>query len=83
MNIDKRLEDMRERLERSKPVLMTATLTDGSQITTNPGEAIDLCRERGGDVVSITANRPEYQAEAEILAVLCHPVPNRRLADYE
>lgn len=37
MNIGKRLEIMRKRLERSKPARMVVTLASGEVVTTDPG----------------------------------------------
>lgn len=36
MDIDRKIEAMRERLERSKPCRMTITLKSGEQIITDP-----------------------------------------------
>lgn len=85
MNVDKRLEQMRERLERSKPVSMTVTFTDGNTTITDYAGAWDIVRDhmlRDG-VVSITASRPDYAAMAGVMSVLCHPAPNRRVEDFE
>lgn len=84
MNIDRRLEQMRERLENSKPAKMTVTFKDGNTVTVDPASVITLLR--GGEmreIVSITANRPEYAAAAGIMTILCHPAPNRRIEDFE
>lgn len=85
MDIDRKIEAMRARLERSRPCRMTITLKSGEQIETDPIGAWAVCRDHmmQGDVINVTADRPEYAAAAGIMTVLCHPVPNRRLADYE
>jgi len=85
MNIDRRLEEMRERLERSRPCKITVTFTDGSNTTTDPTGAISIFRERGpsGGIAAFTPDRPEYAGLCGALTVICHPAPNRRIEDYE
>ncbi len=84
MNINRRLEDMRERLERSRPCTMTFTMKNGEIIKANPAAAWDIFRSRAreGGVAFVSADRGEYAA-AGIMTVLCNPVPNREISDYE
>lgn len=84
MNIDRRLEAMRERLERSRPCTMTFTLKNGKTIKADPA-AWDIFRShaREGGVAAVSADRGEYAAAAGIMSVLCRPVPNRELFNYE
>lgn len=86
MNIDRRLEQMRERLERSKPCQITITLKSGEQIETDPVGAWAVCHDHmcGRDVANVTASKPEYAEIAGLIAALCRPpAPNRRIEDYE
>lgn len=85
MNINRRLEAMRERLERSRPCTMTFTLKNGKTIKADPAAAWDIFRGRAreGDVAFVSADRDEYAAAAGIMTVLCHPAPNREISDYE
>lgn len=85
MNIDGRLHDMRERLERSRPCKITITFVDGSTTVTDPAGVIDIFRDKGplGAIASIEADKPEYAGLYGALSVICRPVPNRRLDDYE
>lgn len=84
-SILKRLEVLQQIAGRNKPCKVVVTFTDGSSATTDPAGAIDLFRGRGpfGDIVSFTPDRPEYDGLCSVLSVLCHPVPNRRLEDFE
>lgn len=85
MNIDRRLEAMRERLERFRPCAMTITLKNGKTIKADPAAAWNVFRNhaREGGVVAVSADRGEYAAAAGIMTVLCHPAPNREISDYE
>lgn len=85
MNINRRLEAMRERLERSRPCTMTFTMKSGEIIKANPAAAWDIFRSRAreGDVAFVSADRDEYAAAAGIMTVLCRPAPNREISDYE
>jgi hypothetical protein len=85
MNVDRRLEKMRELLERSRPCKIIATFADGTTTITDPTGAWSILRDHpvAGNIVSFEADRPEYKAAANIMTVLCHPVPDRRISDYE
>lgn len=85
MNIDSRLDKMRELLERSRPCKIIATFADGTTTTTDPIGTWSILRDHiaEGNVVSFEADRPEYKAAANIMIVLCHPAPDRRISDYE
>ena len=84
MNINRRIEYMRGILERSKPARMTVTLATGEIIVTDPIGAITLFQDRGlGEIANVTTDRPEYEGLAGMLAALCRPAPDRRIADYE
>jgi len=84
MDIDRKIEAMRERLERCKPAKMTVTLTSGEVIVTDPIGAITLFQEREiGQIASVTTDRDDYMGLAGVLDALCRPAPNRRIEDYE
>lgn len=85
MKIDRLLEQMQDRLERSKPAQVTVTFKGGGSTTTNYTGALDTFRQLGpfGSIAEITTNRSEYMAAAGIMTVLCHPVQNRELENYE
>lgn len=83
--IIRRLDTLQQVADRNRPCRMTVTFTDGSTTVTDPVGAWTVCHDHMlvGDVVSITADRPEYVAAACTMTVLCHPAPNRRIEDYE
>ena len=83
--ISRRLDALQKIADRGKPCKVVVTFTDGSSTTTDPSGAITIFRERGsfGDISSFTPDRPEYDGLCGALSVLCHPVPNREVADFE
>lgn len=85
MNINRRLDVMRERLERFKPCAMTITLKNGRAITSDPAAAWEIFRghAQSGDVAFVSADRDEYAAAAGVMTVLCHPALNREISNYE
>lgn len=84
MNVDRRLENMRERLERSRPAQMVLTLASGEVVVTDPVGAITMLQKSEiGEVVGVTANRADYMGLAGYLDVLCHPAPNRDIRNFE
>lgn len=85
MRVDRLLEQMRERLERSKPARVTVTLKGGGSTTIDYTGALDIFRQLGpfGSIAEFTTNRSEYMAAAGIMTVLCHPAPNREIENYE
>lgn len=85
MNINRRLEAIRDRLEHFRPCTMTITLKSGRAITADPAAAWDIFRShaREGGVAAVSADRGEYAAAAGIMTVLCHPAPNREISNYE
>ena len=73
MNVDKRLEKMRELVARSKPCQITITLKSGEQIMTDPAGAWTACHNHMlvGDIADVAADRPEYAELAGVIAALC------------
>lgn len=72
-------------MNRIKPCAFTILYADGSAEIADPAGAwaVYFDSTRRENVVSISADCPEYAAVASILTVLCHPAENRRIADYE
>ncbi len=81
----RRLAALQKIADRGKPCKVVVTFTDGSSTTTDPAGAINLFRERGafGDIATFTPDRPEYDGLCGVLSMLCHPVPNREVRDFE
>lgn len=85
MDIDRKIEAMLERLERSRPCKIIFTLETGETIETDPVGAWDTLNSHmlTGDVVNVAADKDEYAGVAGLMTALYHPAPNRRIADYE
>ena len=65
--ISRRLDALQKIADRGKPCKVVVTFTDGSSTTTT----------------AFTPDRPEYDGLCGALSVLCHPVPDRRIEDFE
>lgn len=83
--ITRRLDALQKIADSGKPCKVVVTFTDGSSTTTDPAGAIGIFRERGpsGHIAAFTPDRPEYDGLCGALSVLCHPVPDRRIEDFE
>lgn len=83
--ITRRLDSLQQIADRNKPCTVVVTFRDGHTATLDPAGAIDLFRERGpfGDIAAFTPDRPEYEGLCGALSVLCNPVPDRRIEDFE
>lgn len=84
MNIDRRLEYMRELLHRSRPCLAILHMKNGETVTVRLPDAIE--KMRPGDTVEDI----EFEGNLEgqgllpyLLKGLCRPAPDRRISDYE
>lgn len=84
-SVTTRLDELQRVVDRSRPCKITVTFTDGSTTTLDPIGAINLFREQGpfGDITAFTPDRSEYEGLCGALSMLCHPVPNRRIEDFE
>lgn len=83
--IARRLAALQKIADRGRSCKVVVTFTDGSSTTTDPAGAIGIFRERGlsGYIAAFTPDRPEYDGLCGALSVLCHPVPDRRIEDFE
>lgn len=83
--ITRRLDALQQAADRNRPCKMTITLKSGEQITADPAGAWAVIRNpmMRENVVSITADRPEYRAAAAIWTIMCHFAPDRRIEDCE
>lgn len=69
----------------NRPCRVTIHFSDGSRIVTDPLSMWEIyfdnaLREK---VTTIVADSPQYQVVAGILSVLCRPMPNREIKNYE
>lgn len=81
--IARRLAALQKIADRGKPCKVVVTFTDGSSLTTDPASGWDIVRERGQDIVSVKADRPEYAGIAALMLIVAHPAPNRDIKDFE
>lgn len=84
MNIDSRLENMRERLEKARPCLAILHMKTGETVTVRLSDAID--KMLPGDTVEDIEFEGNLKGQGllpYLLKGLCHPAPNRRIEDYE
>jgi hypothetical protein len=83
--ITRRLDALQQIADRNRPCKIVVTFTDGRSITTSPLIALELFRQHGPfeDIVGFASDRQEYDGLCGALSVLCHPVPNRRIEDFE
>lgn len=77
-SISRRLDVLLKIASKRFPTRITFTLKSGNGITTDTADAWDVLRARQDDIVNITGG--EY---AKLLWVVAHPVPNRRITDFE
>lgn len=83
--ISRRLAALQRIAARHRPAVVTVTFMDGSSTATDPAGAIGILRGRGacGEVDSFQTGNPVYSGWAQLLTVLLHPAPDRRIEDYE
>lgn len=68
MTIEHRISVLEKTIERATPG-MTVTLTDGRQIVTDGGGAVDLVKR--GEAARVECNRPGSGHLDELLTALC------------
>ena len=81
--ITRRLAALQAFAGRQRPAVVAVTFTDGSTATTDPAGAIDILRGAHGEVDSFQTDNPVYSGWARLLTGLLHPVPDRRIEDFE
>jgi len=83
--VTRRLDVLQREADRNRPCKMTVTFTDGHKTVTDPAGAIDLFREHGpfGAISRFEADRPEYNGLAGMMTTACHPVPDRKVSNFE
>jgi len=83
--ITRRLDALQQEADKNKPCKMTVIFVNGDVINTDPIDVWAVVHDHmmQSDVVSITADLPEYASAAGIMTILCHPVANREVTDFE
>lgn len=72
MNVDRCIDKLRGRLERSKPARMVLTLANGETVTTDPCGAIRAFQELpDGEIIDVYTDRADYAELAGVLTALC------------
>lgn len=80
-SVSRRLDALQAFADRQRPAVVNVIFADGSSINTDPGGAISLLPS--GRVDSYRSDHPVYGPWAALLNVLLHPVPDRRIEDFE
>ena len=83
--ISRWLDALQQIADRGKPCKVAVTFTDGSSTITDPAGAIDILRGRGahGEIDSFQTDNYVYSGWARQLTGILHPVPDRRIEDFE
>ncbi len=83
--ISRRLAVLQQIADRGKPCKVAVTFIDGSSTITDPAGAIDILRGRGahGEIDSFQTDNHVYSGWARLLTGILHPVPDRRIEDFE
>lgn len=83
--IMRRLAALQHIADKNKPAQVVVTLTSGNTIVTNSAGAVDLFQKMGpsGEIVGFSSDNSIFGPWAQLLTVLLHPVPDRRIEDFE
>ena len=81
----RRLAALQAFAARQRPAQVVICFTDGTATVTTPGGALDAFCVRGTaeKIDRFQSDSPVYGPWAQLLTVLLHPVPDRRIEDYE
>lgn len=80
----RRLEIIQAFADRQRPAQVVIHFTNGTATVTTPGEAMDAFRARGqsGEIVGFSSDNSTFAPWAQLLTVLLHPAPDRRIEDF-
>ena len=83
--IFRRLALLQHIADKNKPAQVVIRFTNGTATVTTPGGALDAFRARGqsGEIVGFSSDNSTFGPWAQLLTVLLHPAPNRRIEDFE
>lgn len=81
----RRLAALQAFADRQRPAVVSVHFTNGTVTTTTPGEALALFMTRGKcrELDSFQTDNHVYSGWAQLLTGLLHPVPDRRIEDFE
>lgn len=81
----RRLTVLQHIADKNRPAQVVATFTSGNTIVTDSAGAVDLFLRMGpsGGLQELHSDHPTFAPWAQLLTVLLHPAPDRRLSDYE
>lgn len=84
-SILRRLAVLQHIADKNKPAQVVICFTNGTATVTTPGGALDAFCVRGTaeKIDRFQSDSPVYGPWAQLLTVLLHPVPDRRVEDYE
>lgn len=83
-SILRRLALLQHIADKNKPAQVVIHFTNGTATVTTPGEAMDAFRARGqsGEIVGFSSDNSTFAPWAQLLTVLLHPAPDRRIEDF-
>lgn len=84
-SILRRLAVLQQITDTNRPAQVVIRFTNGTATVTTPGGALDAFRARGqsGEIAGFSSGNSTFGPWARLLTGLLHPVPDRRLSDYE
>lgn len=80
----RRLEIIQAFADRQRPAQVVIRFTNGTATVTDSGTALDIFRSHGpcGEIDRFQSDNPIYGPWAQLLTVLLHPAPDRRIEDF-
>ena len=83
-SILRRLALLQHIADKNKPAQVVVTFTSGNTIVTDSAGAVDLFQRMGpsGGLQELHSDHPTFAPWAQLLTVLLHPAPDRRIEDF-
>ena len=84
-SILRRLLTLQRIADANAPAQVVIHFTNGTATVTTPSRAMDAFRVRGqsGEIAGFSSDNSTFSPWAQLLTVLLHPAPDRRIEDYE
>lgn len=81
----RRLALLQQVTNANRPAQVVIRFTNGTATVTTPGGALDAFRARGqsGEIAGFSSDNSTFGPWAQLLTGLLHPVPDRRIEDFE